>query len=280
MSVIGIDLGGTMVKGGFFDRGVLFSQNKRPSNGRLSREAIIRAVKDEIRGLWRNDVERIGIVSAGDIDPIQGVCTYATDNLMGWTGTPIKAIFEEEFKVPVYVENDAIGALIGEASLFIERKDITLLTFGTGVGGASFVNGLLDRSERAKWGHRVLIEDGRRCNCGKSGCAETYLSASALLQDGKAAIPALSSTIELMSLFKQGDKRAERVVRRYGDWLNAFLKMINSEIHPSMIILGGGLMDAKDVIEPLISKENANHSFAKLGNTAGIVGASALPLPY
>jgi glucokinase len=178
--------------------------------------------------------------------------------------------------VPVYVENDAIGALYGEMSMIKEKKNVTMLTFGTGVGGASVINGVLSRSNETAWGHVVMIPDGLPCICGKKGCSEMYLSANALLKMAKESIPNLNSTVELDRLFLAHDPRAEAVMKRYSEWLNLFLHQIEDKVHPSLIILGGGLMNAK-MMKSLISLPKERYAFAQLGNQAGIVGASSLP---
>ena len=273
--VIGIDVGGTKIKGGRFCDGYLEKACKNPTEGDLSRESVLAAIRKTIDALWHKDVEKIGIVSAGNIDPVTGSCTLAY-NLKGWTGCPIKSIFEELYHVPVYVENDAIGALYGEMSMIKEKKNVTMLTFGTGVGGASIINGVLSRSEKTAWGHVVLIPDGLSCTCGKKGCSEMYLSATALLKMAQESIPNLASTVELDHLYERKDPRALAVMNRYGAWLNLFLKKKKKEVHPTLIILGGGLMGAK-MMKSIISLPQDRYAFAQLGNQAGIVGASFLP---
>lgn len=276
MSVLGIDLGGTRIKGGRFVDGVLLASAERPSFGSASKEAILAALFAEIDSLWADDVERIGVASAGDIDPENGICTYATANLVGWSGTPIKSILESRYHVPVFVENDAIAALYGESLLYPNLSNLTLLTFGTGVGGASLIDGAVERSPRSRWGHCELVPDGRPCNCGKKGCAEAYLSATALYEEAKKSIPELADTKQLMALAEKGNPRAEEVLSRYGYYLNLLLKKIQKEIDPELILLGGGLMNAKDVIGPLVKTKKV--AFASLGNEAGIRGAAALPI--
>ena len=272
--VIGIDVGGTKVKGGLFSDGKLEKSCNNPTEGASSRQDIIAAIRRTIDSLWTPDCEKIGIVSAGDIDPKKGICTLAV-NIVGWTGCPIKEIFEALYPVPVYVENDAIGALYGEMSVTSEKQNVTMLTFGTGVGGASIIDGVLSRSEKTSWGHSVLIPEGLPCRCGKKGCAEMYLSATSLMAMARTAIPGLASTLELNRLYEEKDPRALRVLKTYGEWLNLFLEKIEKDIHPNLIILGGGLMEAP-MMKKLIALPEERYIFAQLGNRAGVVGASLL----
>jgi glucokinase len=273
--VIGIDVGGTKIKGGRFADGYLEKVAKNPTAGDISRESVIAAIRKTIDALWTKDVEKIGIVSAGNIDPVAGVCTLAY-NLKGWTGCPIKSIFESFYHVPVYVENDAIGALYGEMSMIKEKKNVTMLTFGTGVGGASIINGVLSRSSDTAWGHVVMIPNGLDCTCGKKGCAEMYLSANALFKVAKEKIPELTSTVDLDRLYGAKDPRAIAIMKDYAAKLNLFLNQIESTVKPSLIILGGGLMGAR-MMKELIALPKDKYAFAQLGNQAGIVGASLLP---
>jgi len=275
--VIGIDLGGTRVKAGLFYDGYLKKSVKNPSNADVSREAIIEAIRKCIDELWEDGVEQIGIVSAGDIDYVHGVCTLSF-NLKGWTGCPIKAIFEEHYHVPVFVENDAIGALLGELTLLPHEANATMLTFGTGVGGASVIEGRLSRSEKTTWGHVVLIPNGNLCVCGKKGCVESYLSAPALLKMAQETIPSLTSTAELDQLYRAGKSEAVAIAKHYGQYLNLLLEKIGNETHPDILILGGGLMAAK-MMRDIITIPKDHYVFAQLGNLAGVVGAASLPSP-
>lgn len=277
MRIIGIDLGGTMVKGALFDDDKVISSSKRPSFGSEGKEAIMASLKGEIASLMEPRVEAIGIASAGVIDPHNGLCVSATDNLKGWGGVRIKEEIDKEFSLPVAVENDAIAALIGERSVEDEKDDLTLLTFGTGVGGASFVNGKIDRSPLRAYGHRVIVENGRPCNCGKKGCAEAYLSATALLRSSKEVTQKYQNTFEIMEGFRQGEKEAIEIMSSYGHYLALLLALIVREISPKKIILGGGLMGSEDVMRTLIPPEFLSRvAFAKLSNLAGATGASLL----
>jgi glucokinase len=273
--VIGIDVGGTKIKGGRFVDGYLEKVAKNPTAGGVSRESVIAAIRKTIDALWTKDIVKIGIVSAGNIDPVAGVCTLAY-NLKGWTGCPIRSIFESLYHVPVYVENDAIGALYGEMSMIKEKKNVTMLTFGTGVGGASIIDGVLSRSSDTAWGHVVMIPNGLSCPCGKKGCAEMYLSANALFKIAKEKIPDLTSTIGLDRLYRAKDPRAIALMEDYAEKLNLFLNQIDKTVHPSLIILGGGLMSAR-MMKGLIALPKDKFAFAQLGSQAGIVGASLLP---
>ena len=184
----GIDIGGTTIKGALFEGAnpAPVRELSVPTRGREGREAILGQLFSLLDALCKKDVGFIGISSAGNIDPETGRCVYATDNLTGWTGTEIARLVRERYSLPCKADNDAICALKGELAFYAGVKDATMITLGTGVGGASMVAGNIVRGRNfagGRWGHLCLNPAGNRCNCGKVGCAETYLSATALMRE-------------------------------------------------------------------------------------------------
>lgn len=270
--VIGIDLGGTSVKGGLFVGGTLKKSDSVPTNAKKGRDAIFASIDHLISKLGIDGVQRIGLVSAGDIDPVKGVCTYSK-NLRGWSGAEIKKTLTDKYHLPVAVDNDAIGALVGEASYYPDILNVTMLTFGTGVGGACLIDGAISRDPQYAWGHRVLHENGIPCSCGRKGCAECYLSAGALFSMASAAYERSVNSFELMDYCRKGDEKAVAVMTHFCTDLNALMNLILKETPTQLIILGGGLMGAKDVFEKFITIDKNKYRFARLGNAAGIIGA-------
>lgn len=278
MTKIGIDVGGTTIKGALLDGDVILKEEALPTGGREGREEILGNLYELIRRLLTPEVGLIGISSAGDIDPEQGVCVYATENLMGWTGTDIRGSVEEKFSVPCRVDNDAICALKGELAFYPELTDVTMITLGTGVGGASLIGNKIVRGKNfnaARWGHICLEPNGELCSCGRRGCAESILSASALLRDGQRIIPTLKSCKELFDRYAKGDAQAAQVLERFGFYLNLLLTDIRTAIAPELIILGGGVAASQDIILSFI-EDKTDITFARLGNRAGIYGAVAI----
>lgn len=135
MLKIGIDIGGTTIKGALFDGAKILEEQSAPTYGGEGREAILRQLFEVADSLQAEKASFIGVSSAGNIDPASGRCVYATDNLKGWTGTEIVREMEERYSVVCRADNDAVWRFgsgnfpCGEAP-----KDVTLLTFGTGVG--------------------------------------------------------------------------------------------------------------------------------------------------
>lgn len=275
MKKIGIDIGGTTIKGALFEDENIIKECAVPTRGKEGREAIFSALLSAIDELFSKEVKGIGISSAGNIDPATGKCVYATDNLLGWTGADIRGTVEKKYRVPCKVDNDAVCALKGELLFLPGFKDVTMLTFGTGVGGASLVCGNILRGKKfdaARWGHVCLDLKGRACNCGRTGCAETYLSATALLAEGKKKIPGLQSCKELFERYAAGDDAAREVLKEFGVYLNGLLAIIRTALSPELILLGGGVAQSEEIFRELI-ENTTDIAFAKLGNRAGVYGA-------
>lgn len=275
MKKIGVDLGGTTIKGALLDGDKIIKSGSVPTHGKEGRGAILTALFSLVDTLLEEGVSVIGISSAGNIDPSTGVCVYATDNLTGWTGADIRGEVEGRYRIPCKADNDAVCALKGELTFYPEIKNATMLTFGTGVGGASLVNGQILRGahfDAARWGHLVLVPDGRACNCGKRGCAESYLSATALVGRGKESIPDLKDCKQLFALAEEGNKAAEAVLREFGVYLNLLLDNIRTALAPELIILGGGVAKSKNAFLKLLTKKD-DVRFAQLGDMAGVFGA-------
>jgi predicted NBD/HSP70 family sugar kinase len=148
-----------------------------------------------------------------------------------------------------------------------------MLTFGTGVGGASLIKGKVDRSLLTKWGD-ALIFKGKD---GRPKSVEEFLSATSLTIYASEALNSRTNTFILFEKYHAHDEKAIKVVEEYVRKLDVVLNYIEEKIHPEMIILGGGLMNAKDDLAPLIKFDKTKYSFASIGNDAGMLGASYLP---
>ena len=110
-----VDIGGTNIKYGFLPAGTQTPQctKETPTNAHLGGATLMETVQALLRTLPAFD--RIGVSTCGQVDRQTGGIRYATDNVPGYTGTPVRTILEEAFGVPVAVENDVNAAALGEA---------------------------------------------------------------------------------------------------------------------------------------------------------------------
>jgi glucokinase len=273
VEILGIDIGGTSIKIGYFLDHQMKEKQSFPTYGNKGREAVFFSLDNAIKTMKKSrSISKIGIVSAGDIDYKNGVCLYSR-NIMGWSKAPIVEHVYSKFKILTYLDNDAIGALMGERTEFPSLRDVTMLTFGTGVGGASLIKGKVDRSSLTKWGDALLFKG----NDGRLRSVEEFLSATALTIQASETLNCRTNTFVLFEKYHAKDEKAIQVVSEYVKKLDILLNYIDEKIHPQMIILGGGLMNAKDDLAPLIKFDKTKYSFASIGNDAGMLGASYLP---
>ncbi len=275
MLKIGVDIGGTSIKGILVDKdNKILKSTSKPTNGKVGREAIKKSLFGVIDFLFCSDVKLIGVSSAGNIDPERGVCVYATDNLKGWTGYDLKSDLEKRYSVKTIVDNDAVCALKAELDFYPNAENVVMITFGTGIGGAVLSGGKIIRGKNfdgGRLGHIVLVPGGRPCNCGKLGCAEAYLSCTALKNqaDKKTKI---SGVKELFDLYSLGDENAIQVIKEFSYYLNVFLDNIRTAYSPEHIILGGGLAANDKILLSLVNDKNGIE-IAKYANRAGALGA-------
>jgi glucokinase len=276
--VLGIDLGGTTIKAAVFSGDHLLDKIVIPSKAKLGREEIFHQLEQAITLLKARHphLEKIGLISPGDIDSEAGVCLKAI-NLKGWSGAPIKGTLESFAHLPVYVENDAVGSLLAEASSHPEVRRLVSLTFGTGLGGAVWSDGVVLSSAK-ELGHLTLVPNGLLCGCGKRGCAELYLSVTALSKQAQTIGLKIKNGRELVTLANEGKPLAVQVMEAWSKALHAYLLLLEEQVHPDLIVLGGGLMSDPKGIGPYVKPGPTPIAYAQFANFSGAYGASLLPL--
>jgi predicted NBD/HSP70 family sugar kinase len=283
MRVLALDIGGTSIKSGLYTEDEIHELKETYTQAKLGGRAVIERVK-EIIGSY-SDFDRIGISTAGQVDSSRGVISYANSNIPNYTGTRIKDILEEEFQVPVFVENDAYCAAIGEAwcGAGKEHKDFLCLTYGTGVGGAIVINGNIYKGYgcmAGEFGGILTHPEDRIEDVPLSGCYEQYASTTALIRKAMKYNPALEAGRKIFEKIQEPEVKA--IV---DDWINEIVYGLTSLIHifnPPCIILGGGVLSQEYVMERLkkVLYSNIIENFrsvkiqcAALGNKAGLYGA-------
>ena len=288
---IGLDIGGTEIKGALVDQDGRMSEPAAVSTPAMEGSSrILEAACGLIRSLEQQakaegaEVLGIGIGTAGRVDRSTGRIVYATDNMPGWTGTDIRAEVEKQFPYRVSVENDVNAAAWGEAWLGAgkEAESFMLAALGTGIGGAYFYDGRVIPGMRggfAEIGHLIVDPKGILCTCGQHGCWETKCSGTALSRTAKGVQPDWTSRY-LVQAFTEGNPEAMEAVDLFLTDLARGLISIQQAFDPEIIILGGGVSDGyplwnKQLHEKLESMCSLPVRLAKaeLGNRAGIIGA-------
>ena len=309
---VGIDLGGTFIKGGIVDDlGNIVYQDKTPTESAGGSEKVAQNIASltkqlmEKVGLSVGDVEGIGMGVPGMIDSKAGTVIYS--NNLDWTDFAIGQTVSDLTGLSVKIANDANVAALGEVKFGVAKNydHAILFTLGTGVGGGIVVDGKLvegNRSAGAELGHAVIVAGGEQCTCGRKGCLEAYASATALIRDTKRAMTLHpdSKMWEVGSLeavtgktafdYKDTDVYAKEVVDGYIRMLGCGIVNAANTFRPEVVILGGGVCAQGDnLVKPLqklLDEELFAGSMgpqvqiviAELGNSAGILGAAALLL--
>ena len=287
MKILTFDIGGTEIKYAFCDENFnLTEKNSIPTNAHEGGKRIIERVIEIIKSC--GGVDRVGISTAGQVNSIKGEIVYATDSIPGYTGTRIKEIIEAETGIPTAVENDVNSAAIGEAVFGAAKgcENFICLTYGTGIGGAIYLNGKLftgDSFSAGEFGHIVIHAGGRSCTCGGCGCYEAYASASALVRDVYEKTGKEMNGREVFENFSDPEIRC--VIDNWIDEIVIGLKGLVYIFNPSLVVAGGGIMNEGYITEQInmrLQKE-LMQSFRKvkvvkalMGNDANKLGAAYL----
>jgi glucokinase len=304
---IGIDIGGTKIAGALVtDEGEILTEERRPTPAG-DPGAIVDTVVEMIERLAAGrEVVAAGVAAAGFIDAAQSTVYYAPN--ISWRNEPFRARLLERLDLDITIDNDANAAgwaefRFGAGRLF---SDMTMLTIGTGVGGAIVTEDRLFRGgfgAGAEIGHLRVVPDGLPCGCGARGCIEQYGSGRALLRManaiadvggiglGLAQARAETGTLtgdQVGALIATGDPGAVQALRELGGWLGAACASLAAVLDPQVFVFGGGVAIAGDLLLDPVRESFLAHlpargyhpepqfATAELVNNAGVVGAADL----
>ncbi len=284
--IAALDIGGTSIKSGIWNGESVLDEKEHDTNAKNGGAYVMERAREILRGYGTFDA--IGISTAGQVDSSQGCIRYANENIPGYTGMQIRQILEQEFQVPVAVENDVNAAALGEARFGAGRdhRDFLCITYGTGVGGAIVMDRKIytgNAFSAGEFGGILIHPEARVPGQPFSGCYEKYASATALVARAKAFDPELDNGRKIFS--RIGEEAVRSIVDR---WIDEIVYGLISVIHifnPSCVVLGGGVMAQPYILEQVREKTKLEimDSFrdvtlyaAQLGNHAGLLGAASL----
>lgn len=292
MNYITLDIGGTAIKTAVFHDSSLFLTDECPTEAHLGGKRLVEKIFHIIdRLLLQTSCDGIGISTAGQVNAAEGSIIYASENIPGYTGTPLKGLLEERYPhVPVFIENDVNAAALGEAAYGAgkEHSYFLCLTYGTGIGGAIIMNHGLFRGAdgiAAEMGHIITHPQGLSCGCGHRGCYEQYASATALVRRASALDSGWNSGRAIFNALAEGNAPVKECIDIWIQEVSYGLISLIYIFNPSAILLGGGIMSQPYIIEQLqkIIYADTMESFHKvlikpalLGNLAGVYGMKSI----
>ena len=288
MKIIVFDIGGTSIK-----YGVLHEENGDLifiQKGEMQTEAIlikgtgiIQKVKEKIKEIQHiMDIDGVGISTAGMVNADDGSIIYANENIPEYTGMQIKASIENDCKCPCWVENDVNAAALGECYFGRgkNKKDMMMVTIGTGIGSAVIINRNIYHGHSRSAGEiGYMIVNGKQF--------QNIASTSALVNSVKETLKL--EDIDGKMIFERAKHKDVLCMEAIDHLCDNIVQGISSCIcllNPELVILGGGIMMQEEYLQPVIGnyikkyiqeemQKNTAIVFAKLGNDAGMMGAYA-----
>lgn len=307
---IGVDLGGTKVETALVNAdGEIISSIRHPTDAKKGAASVIEAIAASARKYLNdgdNAPKALGIGVAGQVDTSSGLVRFAPN--LFWNNVPLGQELERTLGIPVAVVNDVWAASWGEFSHGAGQDvdDLVCLFVGTGIGGGIVVHGRLIEgatSSAGELGHTTVVAGGRKCHCPNSGCLEAYVGGWAIAERAREAVTrdpkagagllSIAGKVEeivgftVAEAFQSGDPLASAIIQETGEYLAAGIVSIVNGLNPSVLVLGGGIIEGipklVEIVGPIVRQrslppavERLRISRAALANQAGVIGAAAL----
>ena len=285
MNILAIDIGGTMIKYGLVSSdGKILSTDKIKTESSKGLNNILNKIDNIFKRYKENNPVGIAVSGTGQINGMIGKVIGGNPIIPNWIGTNLVKILEEKYNLPIVLENDVNCVALGEKWIGAGKdlSNFICLTIGTGIGGGIILNNQLFRGENfvaGEFGHTLI----------KKGEFEQFASTTALIRLVKEKTGKILNGKEIFDLEKKEIVEYQEVISEWIENLTDGLSSIVYCFNPANIILGGGVIEQG---EPLINriknslfkkiglqfKEKLNIIQAKLGNNAGMIGASYLLL--
>lgn len=309
--LLGVDIGGTTIKMGITNvDGQMIDKWEIPTqiNDKADQipNDIWNSIKEKlsVHQITEDQLIGIGAGAPGFVIADTGVIAEAVN--LGWRNFPLGERLNQLSGLPVYVENDANIAALGENWLGAGdlSDDLIMITLGTGVGGGIITNGKIisgTNGTAGEIGHMTMVHDGHLCNCGRTGCLETIASATGISRLAEEKVnryqdSSLYSTYQkknklsakdVFKAYEKNDPCAKEVVSYVLDVLGLAISNMTTVLNPEKILIGGGVSKAGDVLlNPLKASyqkyalprihQGSTIEIARLGNDAGIIGGAYL----
>ncbi|MGD8191838.1 ROK family glucokinase [Brevibacillus ginsengisoli] len=310
--IAGVDLGGTAIKVALFDTtGAMLGKTQVPTPVQEGIDTIISTIHHTVLNLIgeikldKTKLLGIGVGVPGFVDEKTGVILEAVN--LHCKNVPLRDSLQKLANVPVFIGNDANNAALGEMWQGSGKgaNDLVAITLGTGVGGGVIVGGQVIQGVTGAGGEighiSIVPSGGPQCNCGKTGCLETYTSATAIKREGNRAAQEQTSPFLAERLSSQGkvnakdvfdaaiagDEAALAIVDQAAYYLGLGLSHLATILNPAKIVIGGGVSAAGDFLFDRVRASFKQFTLpicydaceilpATTGNDAGVIGAAWL----
>ncbi|MEH7178744.1 ROK family glucokinase [Neobacillus vireti] len=312
--IVGVDLGGTTIKLAFINmNGEILHKWEIPTDNSNEGQNITRNIANTINQKLEQLKEQksklvgLGMGAPGPVDYNTGIIRNVVN--LGWKDNfPLQESLQTLTELPVAIENDANCAALGEMWNGAGKgtSDLVCVTLGTGVGGGVIANGNIVRGisgAAGEIGHITSIPvGGAPCNCGKTGCLETIASATGIVRLAEIELSNAGAKGQLAKIHQDNgkvtakdvfdcarvqDELATKILDEVALHLGFALANIANTLNPELIVLGGGVSRAGDILLNKVKenfsqyaftsvRESTNLALATLGNDAGAIGAAWL----
>ncbi|HEX8681469.1 MAG TPA: ROK family transcriptional regulator, partial [Ardenticatenaceae bacterium] len=226
----------------------------------------------------------------GLVDQANGTLLFAPN--LGWRDVPLGSILRDAFNIPVFVNNEANMAALGEHYFGAaqEHEEVLYISAGVGLGGGIVRNGRLVGGRMGfagEFGHMTMDPNGELCNCGNRGCWETLVSQSALFRhvrravggDGQSSIlsemvngdPEQLSVPIVVEAARGGDAIARRALDEVGRYLGIGIASLVNALNPELVVFGGILSVAGEFLLPIVEEELRRRTLYWPGHAVEVV---------
>ena len=299
---VGIDVGGMSIKAGLVSEdGKLICKHSVPTPLDTT-ENFCNAMYEAVLGALamhkeKVDIKAVGIGAPGVVDRENARLMHCCN--IPYKNAPVGDLLREKLNAPVYVENDANCAAVGEFYAAQDANNFIFVTLGTGVGGGIIINGKLfigSNGAGGELGHMITHADGRQCPCGLKGCWEAYASTSALIrltEENRDKIEVLKNggRVSRKTAFDEARKGDKGAILVRDEWIREIsygLFNIVNIFQPDQIVIGGAISkEGEALLKPLRDiiaekcytaedKKTPAIVASRLGDNAGIIGAAFL----
>jgi glucokinase-like ROK family protein len=264
----------------------------------LTQEAMAFGLEKQMKPLG------IGVAVPGLVDTHQGIMIFGPN--LGWDNVPLRQLWQEKFNVPVFIENDANAAALGEFYIGEAKgiRNLVLINVGVGIGGGIIVEGNLLRGARgfaSEVGHMVVDPNGKPCACGSRGCLETLIGTKAIISNARECLgqsPRLSPFVDDISINRltldqivagaaAGHPVCIEQLEAVADHLGLVVSELVNIFNPELVVIGGYsremvlqiLPDLRTVVQNHVMnvvKQDLDIRPSRFGNASSVIGAASL----